>query len=107
MQYQFIRFDQSEGVRRFAFDCIAEDRSISKVVVRADVMLARKYDIRLQELPLLCRRFLAELPPDSMEQSVTFSEAQMRAVQTASRPLADTKQRKPPRVSASTGHAWR
>lgn len=107
MQYQFIRFDQTDGVRRFAFDCVADDRSVSHVVVRADVTLARKYDIRLQELPLLCRRLLADLPVHADSAAVTFTEADMRAVQTAAQSTVETKKHKMARVSASTGHAWR
>ena len=80
---------------------------MSHVVVRADVSLARKYDIRLQELPLLCRRFLAELPVHPDSAPVTFSEADMRAVQTAAQSRVETKKHKVSRVSASTGQAWR
>ena len=107
MQYHFIRFDQTDGVRRFAFDCVADDRSVSHVVVRADVTLARKYDIRLQELPLLCRRFLSELPADRQAAAVTFSETDMRAVRTAAEAIVETRKQKTSRVSATTGHAWR
>lgn len=77
------------------------------MTVRADLSLARKYDIRLQELPLLCRRLLTDLPLERLASAVTLTETEMRAVQAESRVTADTKKRKPGRVSPNTGMAWR
>jgi hypothetical protein len=107
LEFHFIRFDQTDGVRRFAFDCVDSDRARTQVVVRADLSLARKYDIRLQDLPLLCSKLLAGLPVERLAAAVTLTEGEMRAVQTASRVVVDAKKRKPGRVTANTGQAWR
>ena len=106
MEIHFIRFEQSKDFRLFAFDCIGSDRSVTKVTVRADVALARKYDIRLQELPLLCSRLLAAVPEGTMGPAMTFAEADMVALRTAERLVLDKKKRRV-RISQTTGSAWR
>ena len=107
MEFHFIRFDQTDGVRRFEFDCVGSDREHTQVIVRADLSLARKYDIRLQELPLLCRRLLAGLPLERLAPAVTLTESEMRDVHAASRVAEETRKRKPGRVTSNTGQAWR
>lgn len=107
MEVLLIRFHQVNGTRRFMFDCIGADRSKTRVIVSADVSLARKYDIRLQELPLLCRRLLDTMTEGGLTPSITFTEDNMVAVQKAARDAAEKKPHKPPRPSPAAGQAWR
>jgi hypothetical protein len=58
MQFVLVGFTQDAGFRVFAFEGIAEDRTRTKYTVRADLALIRGYEIRVQELPLLCRALL-------------------------------------------------
>ena len=107
MEFILVGFNENAGVRQFAFDCIHADRSRQKVTVRADVTLARKYQIRLQELPLLCRRLLESIPEGGLKTAITFTEDHMVAIQTAARSVPDKKPHKAPRPSPLTGQAWR
>jgi hypothetical protein len=107
MEFVLVGFKEGDGVRRFAFDCVRADRTRTKVIVRADVTLARKHEIRLQELPLLCRRLLESVPEDDLETAITFTEDHMIAIQAAARVLLEKKPHKAPRPSAATGQAWR
>jgi len=80
MQFILMGFNQETDFRTFAFQGIAADRTRTDFTVRADLALSRKYGIRVQELPLLCRRLLER--DDSGEErrllTVTFTEADMR-----------------------------
>jgi hypothetical protein len=107
VQYQFAGFQDAAGVRQFAFDRIADDRSRTRVVVTADMTLARKYDIRMQELPLLCRRLLDEPGAEQAGRPICLTEEHMAAIRATAQAVADRKPRKPPPVSPNTGRAWR
>ena len=58
MQFVLVGFTQDAGFRVFAFEGVGEDRTRTKYTVRADLALIRGYEIRVQELPLLCRGLL-------------------------------------------------
>lgn len=58
MQFILRGFSQVVALRVFAFEGIAADRTRALFTVSADLALARRYRIRLQELPLLCRSVL-------------------------------------------------
>lgn len=109
MDFVFTGFKQSENFRHFAFEGIAADRSRTEFVVGADLMLIRKYQITMQELPLLCLRLLEGSPEGP--KSVTFTEENMRVYATnrvAAREIAAAKRkpvRRPP--SSNIGSAWR
>jgi hypothetical protein len=76
--------------------------------VRIDMALARRYGIRLQELPLLCHAILDTNPENT--RALTYTEADMSqfAATAAARDRA-AKNRKPPRRPANEtlGAAWR
>lgn len=55
MQYILTGFTQEMGFRVFAFERIGDDRLRTKFTVKADLALIRRYGIRLQDLPLMCR----------------------------------------------------
>lgn len=107
MEVLLVRFHQANGTRRFMFDCIGADRSRTKVIVSADVALARKYDIRLQDLPLLCRRLLDTVAEGGLPGSIALTEDNMIEIQKAARNAAEKKPHKPPRPSPMVGQAWR
>jgi hypothetical protein len=109
MRYILTGFSHDEGFRVFAFEGIAEDRARTAYRVRADLLLIRKYGIRVQELPLLCRGIL-ERPNDAGEHTFTYTEADMSLFCEDARASKDAaaqkrKARRPPNENA--GAAWR
>ena len=78
MQFILMGFNQDTGFRTFAFQGIAADRTRSDFTVRADLALSRKYGIRVQELPLLCRRLLERDDRGEERRTLTFTEEDMR-----------------------------
>ncbi len=108
MNYVFTGFRQANAVRQFAFDCVADDRSRTSVTVRADLALARKHQILLQDLPLLCRRLLEAVGENAPPASVTLTEENMIAVRAAAvKPLVFKKPPRKTKPSAAVGQAWR
>jgi hypothetical protein len=108
MVYIFTGFRQVNAVRQFAFDCVADDRSRTQVTVGADLALARKHFILLQDLPLLCRRLLETSDDSTRPERLTFTEDNMLAVETAIRVAkAEKKPARKPIASNRLGHAWR
>jgi len=107
IQIQFSGFRDLAGIRQFSFDRIADDRSRTTLVVTADMSLARKYDIRLQELPLLCRRLLDDLGTDPSDHRISLTEQHMATIRATVQAGTEKKPRKVATVSSSTGHAWR
>lgn len=109
MEFIFTGFRQSNNFRHFAFEGVAEDRTRTQFVVGADLMLIRKYQITMQELPLICLRLL-EGSPDGPKTTI-FTEENMQAY-AANRTLAReilAAKRKPVRRPPNTnlGSAWR
>jgi hypothetical protein len=70
-------FNQVMEFRVFEFEGIAVDAVRASITVRVDLALARKYGIRLQELPLLCKEVLDQCGEGEQNRSFTYSEAQM------------------------------
>jgi hypothetical protein len=107
VQFTLRGFRQVLGFRVYAFEARAEDQSRIPFTVKADLDLARRYGIRLQELPLLCREILDTCPKDAPQRAFAFTEEAMRLFAAARDETA--KPRKPPRRPASdqVGAAWR
>ena len=80
MEYQFAGFTHKGEFREFVFNGVDEDRRKTPFKVIADLGLSRKYNIAVQELPLLCRRLLERMPAGSGSQTLTFSEADMKTL---------------------------
>lgn len=91
-------FKQGEGVRRYAFTWVAADGSRGSVIVGADIGLARKHEIRLQELPLLCRQLLETVGEDGFGAPLTMTENHMIGIQEAARDASAKKPAKQRRV---------
>lgn len=111
MPFILTGFRQDMGFRVFAFERRETVRSRMEFTVKADLGLIRRYDIRVQELPLLCRSLLERTEAAGDTRTLTFTEDDMRAcanVRAAARDEAARK-RKPPRrpTGESPGAAWR
>lgn len=111
MQFILTGFTQDMGFRVFAFERMGSDRVLTRVVVRADLALIRRYGIQMQELPLLCRNLLEQNEDGAAEHTLTFSEADMsmHAKSRSSAKEASAQRRRPPRRTPrdSVGAAWR
>jgi hypothetical protein len=96
-------FQQEQQFRVFLFAGVASDHSRTAFTVRADLGLARRYGIRLQELPLLCRSVAERGYESGRKHTFAFTEEEMQqyAQVAAARELA-LRMRRPPRpVGAS------
>src|SRR5688572_9297456 len=78
MQFILSGFREHDGFRLFAFTGIAADYTRAEFTVKTNLTLARKYGIRLQELPLLCRELL-DVRTGEQKRNLTYSEDCMRA----------------------------
>jgi hypothetical protein len=109
MQYILTGFTHEVGFRVFAFEGIREDRVRMAYVVRADLALTRKYGIRMQELPLLCRKVLEQHDGTDTQRTFVYTEDAMCLRATTSAAEAAAQKRKPPRrpISENVGAAWR
>jgi hypothetical protein len=111
MQFVITGFTQELGCRVFAFEGIAVDRMRTSFTVRADLALIRRYGIRIQELPLLCRNVLERRDEASETQTFIFTEEEMRDCATARAAAKDeaAQRKRPPRRHSTEGlgAAWR
>jgi len=111
MQFMLTGFTQDMTFRVFAFERMGSDRMRTKMLVRADLALVRRYGIQMQELPLLCRNLLERNENDAETHTLTFGEDDMslHAKDRASAKEAAASKRKPPRrtPSENVGAAWR
>ena len=111
MQFMLTGFTQDMAFRVFAFERMGSDRVRTKMVVRADLALVRRYGIQVQELPLLCRNLLERSDNSAETQTLTFGEDDMclHAKDRATAKAAAASKRKPPRRTPSdnVGVAWR
>jgi hypothetical protein len=111
MQFILTGFTQELGFRVFAFERLGEDRVRTRCTVKADLVLVRRYGIRLQELPLMCRGLLERGDEAEVTPAMIFSEEQMRdcANERAAAKEGAAHKRKPPKrpVVENPGAAWR
>jgi len=111
MQFTLTGFSQDTGFRVFAFQGIAKDRTRSAFTVRTNLELIRRYGIRVQELPLLCRGLLDRRDEADQEHTLTFTEDQMRLYASdcaVAREAAAQKRKRPRRTPGdNVGTGWR
>ncbi|HUO29353.1 MAG TPA: hypothetical protein VMU80_09060 [Bryobacteraceae bacterium] len=111
MQFTLTGFRQDQGDRVFEFERVTEDRARTAFTVHADLALARRYGIPMQELPLLCISLLERSAANAETHDLTFTEEDMRtcANERAAAKEEAAKRRKTPRraAAASFGAAWR
>ena len=77
MPFILTGFTQDIGFRVFAFARGGADRSSAVYTVRADLALSRRYEIALQELPLLCQNLLESREDIEQTCALTFGEEEM------------------------------
>jgi len=111
LQFILTGFTQELGFRVFAFERLGQDRVRTRCIVKADLGLVRRYGIRLQELPLMCRGLLERGDDSEPTPSMVFGEEQMRACanERAAAKEGAAHKKKPPRrpVVENPGAAWR
>ncbi len=111
MTFLLTGFKHESSMRVYSFDRVEADRTRTQFTVGADLSLIRKYNIRVQDLPLLCRSVLEVI--DGVEPPVhsLLSEQDMAGFCTrkadAVRAAGEKRKfhRKPP--GNRTGLAWR
>jgi hypothetical protein len=109
-QFTLRGFRQITDFRVFTFEHIATDHSRLVFTVGADLALARRHRIPLQELPLLCRSVLEQLPEGGDQRAFVFTEADMRLYADGVAARAEAaRQRKSPRRphTENVGAGWR
>lgn len=109
MQYILTGFTHDVGFRVFAFHVLGENRVRTAYTVRADLALVRKYGIRVQELPLLCREVLEQSDGNGTQRTFTYTEAAMcLRANTHAAESAEAKRKLPRKPTvANPGAAWR
>lgn len=111
MQFILTGFTQDLAFRVFAFERLGSDRVRTKMTVKADLAMTRRYGIQMQELPLLCRNLLERSDSGAETHTLIFSEDDMcmHAKGRASAKEAALQRRKTPRraPSENVGAAWR
>ena len=111
MQFILTGFTQDLAFRVFAFERLGLDRVRTKVVVRADLAMTRRYGIQMQDLPLLCRNLLERSDDGGETHTVIFTEDEMNlhakgcAAAKEAAALIRRTPRRPP--SDNVGVAWR
>jgi hypothetical protein len=96
MRFILQGFTQDTGFRVFKFEGIAADQTRTGFVVETDLALTRRYGIRLQELPLLCRELLERRDEAEQARTFIFTEAEMvmhKSSQAAERQVLRAKER--------------
>jgi hypothetical protein len=78
MGFILLGFSQENNVRHFAFERVAADGTRGKFKVNADLRTAREFKIKVQELPLICRRMLESQPVEIAVHDLTLTEDNMR-----------------------------
>ena len=76
MVFALTSFTDESSLRRFTFELAGTGPPRTTVVVVADMTLVRKYEIPLQELPLLCVRLFESWTADA-DSTAVFSEKEM------------------------------
>jgi hypothetical protein len=109
MQYVLTGFTHDMGFRVFAFEGIGQDRVRTPYSVKADLALTRRYGIRMQELPLLCRAILERRNEGEQQRTFIYTEADMCTQADVRAQDAAANKRKTPRKppSENVGAAWR
>jgi hypothetical protein len=110
LRYILTGFTHETGFRVFAFEGVSEGRVRTEYTVKADLALTRRYRIRVQELPLLCRGVLERRNEAEEERSLIYSEAEMCVYADGCAAREASQKRKPPRrtpPSENVGAAWR
>jgi hypothetical protein len=94
-------FSQAMEFRVFEFDGLMANSVRAAFTVKIDTALARKYGIRLQELPLLCRGVLDQYQ-EGEQRCFLYTEANMSEYAYSVAAREEAAKRKKPRQPAPT-----
>ena len=110
-------FSQVLESRVFEFEGLMPDSVRASFTVSINMAMARRYGIRLQEMPLLCRTVLDQTSEGEQQRAFTYSEAHMSeyagnvaAREEAAKHKRAPKQQPAPETAAAThapGANWR
>ena len=104
-------FRNEQGSRVYAFEGVGPDRVRNPCTVVTDLALIRKYSIRVQDLPLLCRGLLERQESVLPHARLILDESEMsnHASRLAEAKQAQDAKRSPYRKTAGNrnGVAWR
>lgn len=93
MTFTFVNLWQTGTVRHFAFEGDRAHGAGFNVTVDVDMEMIRKYGIGIQDLPLVCRRFLESAPDAAAIPSlIPFPEDCMRTIQSHAAALTAAKE---------------
>lgn len=112
MNFTFTGFSQEAGFRLFAFEGITVEKIKTRYEVKVDISLLGKYGIKVQELPLLCRRLLDKHgnEKDINTSTLIFTEAEMCLQQSERAAIMNAnalKKKAMYRPPSTAGMAWR
>ena len=96
MEYVLTNFDQQQNLRRFFFKGTNAERERFEFIVGVDLSAARKYNIPVQDLPLLCLRHLESRTSNAQPRGENFTDAQLAgyaAQRDADKKRTDAKRR--------------
>jgi hypothetical protein len=99
MAFILLGFSQENTVRHFAFERIGADGTRGQFQVDADLQLVKQFNIKVQELPLICRRMLESQPVEMAAQELTLTEDNMRLF---AEPIVVAAKRGPKAVAVPT-----
>ena len=97
MQYVLTGFSHEMGFRVFSFEGVGKDHARTEYNVKADLAVIRRYGIRVQELPLLCRAILERRGEDDERRTFIYTEADMSLHANVCAAQALTQRKRPPR----------
>ena len=89
MRFILKGFTQEMRFRVFEFEKVGEDQTRTEYTVSADLALTQRYNIRVQELPLLCRLFLERHEVADDTRSFILTEGEMSRHATKCKAAAD------------------
>ena len=95
MRFALTDFFQDGVFRVFAFDRVPASEGSGRYWVKADMTLARRYGISLQELPLLCRAALETGVTTGDQHTITYTVTEMMEFADKRAAAAAARQRKP------------
>lgn len=94
MKFVLTDFFHDGGYRVFAFETLPRSEA-GRYWVKADMNLARRHGISLQELPLLCRAALEAGVDTHPEHTITYTANEMMQIAKARAATVSTRRRKP------------
>ena len=78
MHYKLLGFSHKDSVRQFLFERIEIGVDPVRFTVIADIMIARSFNLSLQQLPSLCARLLQAAGEDESGGTLFLTETDMR-----------------------------